>query len=70
MASNRRLDTELDFQEAMERERTVRVFRDDEMVNAGGLIVRFEASMVAIQSSVSDLDYYDRQACEFFELRR
>lgn len=70
MASNRRLDTELDFQEAMDRERTVRVFRDDEMINAGGLIVRFEASMVAIQSSVSDLDYYDRQACEFFELRK
>lgn len=70
MASNRRLHTELDFQEAMDQERTVRVFRDDEMINAGGLIVRFEASMVAIQSSVSDLDYYDRQACEFFELRR
>ncbi|CAM4368199.1 MULTISPECIES: hypothetical protein [Saccharibacillus] len=70
MASNRRLDTELDFQEAMDQERTVRVFRDDEMINSGGLIVRFEASMVAIQSSVSDLDYYDRQACEFFELRR
>lgn len=70
MATNRRLETELDFQEAMEQERTVRVFRDDEMLNSGGLIVRFEPSMIAIQSSVSDLDYYDRQACEFYELRR
>ncbi|OWA34463.1 hypothetical protein B9G55_19405 [Saccharibacillus sp. O16] len=70
MATNRRLETELDFQEAMEQERTVRVFKDDEMIEAGGLIIRFDASMVAIQSSVSDLGYYDRHYCEFYELRR
>lgn len=70
MATNRRLESEADFQEAMENERTVRVFRDDDMINAGGLIIRFDSSMIAIQSSVSDLDYYDRQACEFYELRR
>ncbi|MCQ4086773.1 hypothetical protein [Saccharibacillus sp. JS10] len=70
MASNRRLETDLEFQEAMEQERVVRVFRDDEMINAGGMIVRFEPSMIAIQSSVSDMDYYDREQCEFYELRR
>lgn len=70
MATNRKLESETDFQEAMEQERTVRVFRDDDMINAGGLIIRFDSSMIAIQSSVSDLDYYDREACEFYELRR
>ncbi|QDH22409.1 hypothetical protein [Saccharibacillus brassicae] len=70
MATNRRLESETDFQEAMDQERTVRVFRDDEMLNAGGLIIRFDSSMVAVQSSVSDLDYYDRDRCEFYELRR
>ncbi|CAM3390780.1 MULTISPECIES: hypothetical protein [Saccharibacillus] len=70
MATNRRLESEPDFQEAMDQERTVRVFRDDEMLNAGGLIIRFDSSMVAVQSSVSDLDYYDRHRCEFYELRR
>ncbi|GGN92832.1 hypothetical protein [Saccharibacillus kuerlensis] len=70
MATNRRLESELDFQEAMDQERTIRVFRDDEMINAGGLIIRFDDSMIAVQSSVSDLDYYDRQTCEFYELRR
>lgn len=70
MATNRRLETETDFQEAMDQERTVRVFRNDEMLNSGGLIIRFDTSMIAVQSSVSDLDYYDRQNCEFYELRR
>ncbi len=70
MATNRKLENETDFQEAMEQERTVRVFQGDDMINAGGLIIRFDSSMIAIQSSVSDLDYYDRQACEFYELRR
>ncbi len=70
MATNRKLEMESDFQEAMEQERTVRVFQGDEMINAGGLIIRFDPSMIAIQSSVSDLDYYDRHTCEFYELRR
>ncbi|WP_172197739.1 hypothetical protein [Saccharibacillus qingshengii] len=70
MATNRRLETDTDFQETLEQERTVRVFRDDEMINPGGLIIRFDSSMIAVQSSVSDLDYYDRQQCEFYELRR
>ncbi|NGZ75992.1 hypothetical protein [Saccharibacillus alkalitolerans] len=70
MATNRRLETEQDFQEAMDQERTIRVFRDDEMLNAGGRVIRFDSSMIAVQSSVSDLDYYDRHTCEFYELRK
>ncbi|MDO3408662.1 hypothetical protein QWJ34_02670 [Saccharibacillus sp. CPCC 101409] len=70
MATNRKLETERDFQEAMDNERTVRVFQNDDMINPGGLIIRFDDSMIAVQSSVSDLDYYDRRTCEFYELRR
>lgn len=67
--ANRRLLTDADFQEAMDRGRRIRVFQDDHVVDSGGVIIRFEADTVVIQSSVSDLQYYSRNRCEFFEQR-
>ncbi|GIP39386.1 hypothetical protein J31TS4_26660 [Paenibacillus sp. J31TS4] len=70
MLRNRRLETDEDFQEAMERGTGIRVFQDDYVIQSGGVITRFTDSFVVIQSDVSDLQYYDRSSCEFFEARR
>ncbi|EFM10314.1 conserved hypothetical protein [Paenibacillus curdlanolyticus YK9] len=70
MSINRRLHTDSDFQEALDRQIKLRVFRDDHMIENGGTLVRFDDSTVVIQSSVSDLAYYTRSECEFFELRK
>lgn len=70
MAQTRRLLTDLDFHEAMERERTIRVFQDDLVVGSGGTIIRFDETIVVIQSGVSDIAYHPRNRCEFFELRK
>ncbi|MFF2482250.1 hypothetical protein [Paenibacillus sp. NPDC058071] len=70
MALNRRLLTDDDFEEAVRRELRVRVFQDDFIVSSGGIVIRFEDGMVAVQTSVSDVAYYDRQRCEFFEIRK
>ncbi|MEK0312428.1 hypothetical protein [Cohnella sp. 56] len=70
MAINRRLTTDADFQEAMERQLRLRVFKNEHIVDSGGVILRFDDNTVVIQSSVSDLAYHSRQGCEFFELKR
>ncbi|CAM3381174.1 hypothetical protein PALU110988_19625 [Paenibacillus lupini] len=70
MAMNRKLFTDPDFEEAVKRQYPVRVFKDDYIVNSGGSVVRFDDNIVVIQSSVSDLVYYTRQECEFFEVRK
>ncbi|GAA3403706.1 hypothetical protein ACFFNY_03305 [Paenibacillus hodogayensis] len=70
MARNRRLTTEQDLQEAMDQEITIRVFRDDHMIDSGGVIIRFDDDIVVIQSGVSELAYHSRQLCEFFEMRK
>lgn len=70
MAMNRKLFTDPDFEEAVRRKYPVRVFKDDYIVNNGGTVVRFDDSIVVIQSSVSDLVYYTRAECEFFEVRK
>lgn len=70
MASNRRLQTDQDFNEAMERQTRIRVFQDDHVVDAGGVIIRFDDQTVVIQASVSDLAYHSRSQCEFFEMRK
>jgi ribosome maturation factor RimP len=70
MAINRRLQTDQDFQEAMEKQVRVRVFQNDHMVNTGGILVRFDELIVALQSSVSDLTYHQRELCEFFEMKK
>ena len=68
MARNRKLSTDADFQEAMEQQMPIRVFQDEHMVDAGGVIIRFDEEKIVIQSSVSEMAYYDRNACEFFEM--
>lgn len=70
MSINRRLTTDADFQEALERGFRMRVFKDDHIVDSGGVILRFDDNTVVIQSSVSELAYHPRHACEFFELRK
>ncbi|MBW7456981.1 hypothetical protein ACFOLF_23465 [Paenibacillus sepulcri] len=70
MAQHRRLLTDQDFSEAQERQFRIRVFKDDHIVDTGGVIVRFDEQTIVIQSSVSDVAYYARKDCEFFELRK
>ncbi|SDC01185.1 hypothetical protein SAMN02799630_02423 [Paenibacillus sp. UNCCL117] len=70
MAQNRRLLTDQDFQEAMDRQRRIRVFEQDHVVDFGGIIVRFTEDTVVIQAGVGDVAYHSRSACEFFEMRK
>ncbi|ASA21109.1 hypothetical protein [Paenibacillus donghaensis] len=69
MPINRPLLTDSDFQDAADRKLTVRVFEKAHLVNSGAKVVRFTDSDVVIQSRVSDLTYYSRRTCEFFEVR-
>jgi len=68
MPRNRRLVTDADLQEAMERQTPIRVFQDDAIVASGAWIVRFDDRRVVLQSSVSDLAYFTRDDCELFEM--
>ncbi|MCI3923056.1 hypothetical protein MO973_22795 [Paenibacillus sp. TRM 82003] len=68
MARNRRLVTDKDFQEAIDRGTPVRVFQDDAIVDSGGLVTRFDDAIVVIQSGVGDVAYHRRDDCEFFEM--
>lgn len=70
MAQNRKLVTDRDFQEAQDREVHVRVFRDDQIVDSGVVVVRFTETFVVTQSGVSDVSYHARNECEFFEMRK
>lgn len=69
MPINRPLLTDADFQEAMVRKLPVRVFEHDHLVNSGATVVRFTDTEVVIQSRVSDLTYYSRISCQFYEIR-
>jgi hypothetical protein len=68
MARNRRLITDQDLQEAMEKQVRIRVFQDDLIVDSGGIIIRFDSATVVCQSGVSDLMYHRRDECELFEM--
>lgn len=70
MSLNRRLLTDTDFEEALQKGTRVRVFRDNQILDASSLIVRFDDRTVVTQSSVSDLMYHNRAECEFFDLRK
>lgn len=70
MAHNRKLLIDRDFQEAMERHTSLRVFKDDQIVDSGGVIIRFDDQTVVVQSGVSELAYHSRKECEFFEMRK
>lgn len=67
MARNRRLVTDADFKEAMERRIPIRVFEDDMIVDSKGFIIRFDDFVIVVQSSVSQITYHQRKNCEFFE---
>ncbi|WP_426449513.1 hypothetical protein ACP26L_31495 [Paenibacillus sp. S-38] len=70
MAYNRRLETDQDFQEALERQVPIRVFKDDHVIDAGGCVIRFDDTTVVIQSGVSELAYHPRKGCEFFGMKK
>ncbi|CAM4316160.1 hypothetical protein L1N85_20545 [Paenibacillus alkaliterrae] len=70
MAINRRLSSDQDFEEMIKKQLRIRVFQDNQIVDASSNVVRFNDSVVVTQSGVSDIAYHDRKACEFFELRR
>lgn len=69
MPINRPLVTDLELQEAMDRKLNVRVFEHDHMVISSAKVIRFTDADVVIQSRVSDLAYYSRKSCQFFEVR-
>ncbi|GGH09629.1 hypothetical protein [Paenibacillus segetis] len=66
----RRLITEQDFQEAVDRRLLVRVFRDNHLIESGSTMIRFTADTIITQSSVSDLSYHSIRDCQFFEIKK
>ncbi|WP_435924049.1 hypothetical protein [Paenibacillus sp. DYY-L-2] len=70
MPTIRRLLTEQDFQEAVDRKLRVRVFRDEHMVDNNTVIIRFTDDTIITQSGVSELTYHPRRDSQFFELRK
>lgn len=70
MAQNRRLISDLDLTEAMERHVNIRVFKDDHIVDSNVTIVRFDETFIVVQSGVSELTYHERETCEFFEMKK
>ncbi|CAM4484984.1 hypothetical protein FHS16_004940 [Paenibacillus endophyticus] len=70
MAINRRLSTDLDFEEVLEQQQRIRVFQNNQLIDASSLVVRFDDSIIVTQSGVSDIAYHNRKDCEFFVLRK
>ncbi|MGO4543612.1 hypothetical protein AB4Z29_02255 [Paenibacillus sp. 2TAB23] len=70
MAINRRLSTDLDFEEVLEQQQRIRVFQNNQLIDASSLVVRFDDSLIVTQSGVSDIAYHNRKECEFFVLRK
>lgn len=70
MAQSIRLLTDPDFEEVMQRQSRLRVFKNDHIVDTGVIVVRFDSQTVVVQSGVGDLAYHSRGECEFFELRK
>ena len=56
MPTQRRLETDADFQEAMNMKYKVRVFKDNHQIDSGGIIIRFDSNTVVYNPvSVSSL---------------
>jgi hypothetical protein len=70
MAHNRKLETDSDFQEAMDRLVPIRVFHKDQIINTNGIIIRFTEDFIIVQTGVSDLSYHPRELCEFFGMKK
>ncbi|MFD0673772.1 hypothetical protein [Cohnella sp. GCM10027633] len=70
MALSIRLETDGDFEEAARLRASVRVFKNDHMIDNGGVVLRFDDNTVVVQSSVSEIAYHARRECEFFMVRQ
>lgn len=70
MAMLRKLITDSDFQEAVDRESQVRVFVNNQIVEHSAIIVRFDEQKIITQSNVSDLMYHNRDEGEFYLLKK
>lgn len=70
MPTVRKLLTEQDFQEALERQLRIRVFEGHHLVDNGTVIIRLDGDTVITQKSVSDITYHSRRDCQFFEVRK
>lgn len=70
MPTVRKLLTQQDFQEALERQLRIRVFEGQHLVDNGTVIIRLDGDTVITQKSVSDITYHSRRDCQFFEVRK
>ncbi|WP_046215132.1 hypothetical protein [Paenibacillus wulumuqiensis] len=70
MAYQIRLENDEDFQDAMDRQSVLRIFRGDDLIESSVKIVRFDENRIVVQADISDMKYYSRQECEFFEQRQ
>ncbi|HIW33731.1 MAG TPA: hypothetical protein IAA29_13190 [Candidatus Paenibacillus intestinavium] len=64
-----RLMSDVDFQEALDKEKKIRVFQDNQIIDNRAIIVRFDDQKIVTQASVGDITYHSRQICEFFLLK-
>ena len=64
-----RLMSDVDFQEALDKEKKIRVFQDNQIIDNRAIIVRFDDQKIVTQASVGDITYHPRQTCEFFLLK-
>jgi len=69
MPINRPILTDADLQEVIDHKLKIRVFEKDHLVVSSANVVRFTDADVVIQTRVSDLAYYSRRSCEFYEVR-
>ena len=70
MSINRRLGTDRDFEEVVQKQQSIRVFQNDHIVDNKTVVIRFDEQLVVTQSDYGDVTYHNRNECEFFVLRR
>lgn len=70
MSINRRLFTDSDFEEVIQKQLKIRVFQNNHIIEGSTVVVRFDDTTVVTQSGVGDIGYHSRSGCEFFELKR
>ncbi|ANY75811.1 hypothetical protein BBD41_26330 [Paenibacillus ihbetae] len=65
----RPLLTDADFKEVLEKSIPIRIFKDNHLIESGGIVIRFTEDTIITQSGVSSLGYHGRDNCEFFEVK-
>lgn len=70
MAIVRKLITDQDLQQAMDKKIPIQVFENNHLIETGTTVLRFTSDTVITQKSVSDVSYHNRDHCQFFELKR